>query len=244
MDPQIATFQSFITHSDATPEENTNAFGETRKVDRYFTREPGPYGFLVTMPRRNVINPHFHHVDQFQLFYGSPGANYKGAEIAPDQLLLHYADAYSTYGPIHSGEQPLEFFTLRARLDRGIGYIPKDRDRLVRTSRHRNIYRDHPLAPGPDTPALDVIIEPDADGIAAYRLRGQPGEIMSPPSAAGTGGQYCLLVNGAVTYQDRQYGPRSLAWIGPDTPAPSLVADPDRGADLIVMQFPKPPNAS
>src|SRR5262245_15707940 len=76
---------------------------------------PGPQAFLVRFPADSRGGAHFHPVDQFQIFYGSDGSWFKNQEITSGEIMLHYADAYVTYGPFGTkGPEPLEFFTLRA----------------------------------------------------------------------------------------------------------------------------------
>jgi hypothetical protein len=63
-------------------------------------------------------------VDQFQVF---PGGNGRlGAhEVTP--VLVHYADAYMTYGPIVAGSQGVQYLTVRITGDPGPQYMPESR---------------------------------------------------------------------------------------------------------------------
>ncbi|HEX9506417.1 MAG TPA: hypothetical protein VGA62_10480, partial [Acidimicrobiia bacterium] len=51
-------------------------------------------------------------MNQFQVFFPAPGAWYKRRSL--HSVLVHYVDAFVTYGPFGSADQPLEFYTLRA----------------------------------------------------------------------------------------------------------------------------------
>jgi hypothetical protein len=209
-------------------------------VAKYFTRDGGPHSFLVRTPKNDVIKAHFHRVDQFQLFYGAVGARYKGADIEPGRVVVHYADAYCTYGPINVGPDYLEYFTLRARLDRFTAYMPKGRDQLVRTARHRNIYRNLSTEVDLDSQGIEVVIEPEDDQLAVYRIRAAGGSKVSIPSPAGSSGQYYCILNGAAQYNGRTFGPRSLAWVDPVQSALQLTAAEDSGLDMLLLQFPNP----
>ena len=66
--------------------------------------------------------------------------------------MLHYADAYTTYGPFGTGEAPLQLFTLRRQASEITGFMPKDRDKLVRRGR-RNLHVDL-------GPAMKQVAEP------------------------------------------------------------------------------------
>lgn len=230
----------FVASTDASFEDFRNKLGESRMVAKYFTQDGGPHGYLVRTPKNDAIKAHFHRVDQFQLFYGASGARYKATALEPGQLMVHYADAYSTYGPIHIGDNDMDYFTLRARLDRFTAYMPAGRDELVHTSRHRNIYKNLDAEFDPDRPGTETIIEPDHDRLAAYRIRAGRGRAVSPPSSAGSCGQYYCILNGAAQHNGQTLGPRSLAWIGPDHAPLQLTADADVGLDMLVFQFPNP----
>lgn len=234
----FASFSGFVSADEAEVETFHTPSGQYRRVTRYFTRDPGPYGYLVGMPADDIINPHFHRVDQFQVFYGTPGARYKDLEFGPGRILVHYADAYSTYGPVTSGPVELEYLTLRAILDKGVGYVPKDRDLLIRTPRHRNIHSELLLRDPSATPGVEVVIPHQHDGVGAVRFRVEPGPTQLPSTGVHSG-QYCVVLGGTIRYAGQEYGVGALAWIGART-APLDVTAGEDGADLLILQFPHP----
>src|SRR5689334_9041256 len=67
----------------------------------------GPQVFMVDFPEAgSSISPHFHDVDQYQIFVrgnGRLGSN----EAGP--MTFHYADAYTPYGPIVGADQGIAF---------------------------------------------------------------------------------------------------------------------------------------
>lgn len=69
-----------------------------------------PTVFLVEQGADILLQPHFHRQNQFQLFVAGDGTI--GSEpIRP--ITLHYAGAYTGYGPIKSGPGGLKYFTIR-----------------------------------------------------------------------------------------------------------------------------------
>ena len=65
-------------------------------------RLAGPQAFLIeTYPPEQQTAAHFHSTDQFQIFFPAEGAYYQRTEIRSP--LLHYSDAYTTYGPLEQG---------------------------------------------------------------------------------------------------------------------------------------------
>src|SRR5436189_5271805 len=97
-----------ISLESATVREFHNVFGETRLFYDVYANELGPQAFLVRMRENNIVHPHFHNVDQFQLFFESPHASYQRTAIS--SILVHYADAFTTYGPFKPGDEPPEYY--------------------------------------------------------------------------------------------------------------------------------------
>jgi hypothetical protein len=204
-----------------------------------------PQGFMVRMPPQDRIRPHFHRIDQWQVFFGAAGAKYLRTSIEEGEVLVQYADAYSTYGPLTSGVAGLDFFTLRAYGDDLSAFMPGSRDLLV----HRGQRLLHATIPAvgsdqlpPGTIAVDDVVGPDDDGLACWYLRSGPaGGVTGPDPAAGSGQYYCV-VSGAVRCGGAVFGARSLGWIGPDSEGLSLEAVDDVGFQVLVLQFPSPPS--
>lgn len=99
----------------------------------YFEREEGlidsPQSYLIKqLP--NITNPtHFHTQNQFQVFIEGTGA-FGRHEIHP--YVVHYAGAYTGYGPIVAGPSGLSYFTLRAQHDPGAQFLPEKIEHLKR----------------------------------------------------------------------------------------------------------------
>jgi hypothetical protein len=221
--------------------------GEPRQVTNYLTGKGGPQAFMVTMAAGGRVPAHFHRVDQYQLLLGGGGASYKGTELPARTLTVHYADAFSTYGPIEAGaEAAMEFYTLRAFTDMFTAYMPAERDKLPATRRHRNIHLTIQAGDGEAAgrPARQELIA-EADGLAAWRATLGPAEPVQSAAAAGSG-QYCYVISGSVLATGKELGPRSLAWLPADSPTNGAAAGPD-GCDVLFLQFPRntiiPPEA-
>ena len=107
-----------------------------------------PQGFLVQQPPGSVTKPHFHEVNQFQVFVGGGG---KLGKRAAGPLTVQYAGAHSPYGPIAAGDAGVTYFTLRAAWDPGAKYMPQSRERLRPGPRRQTLGR--PVQPS-DAAAL------------------------------------------------------------------------------------------
>lgn len=238
----------FCPERDAEVRDVVSGNGERRKVTDYLTGKGRPQAFMVTMGPGATVPAHFHRIDQFQLLLGGGGARYKGTELPPQTITVHYADAFSTYGPIEAGASaPMEFYTLRAFTDMFIAYMPAERDKLPATRRHRNIHRTIHAGDGAaaSRPAREELIAETEDGLASWRAALGPAEQVLSGVPAGSG-QYCYVISGSVLAAGKELGPKSLAWLPPGSPADGAAAGPD-GCDVLFLQFPRstilPPTA-
>jgi hypothetical protein len=189
------------------------------------------------MPAPCHHDAHFHAVDQFQLFLPGAGTWFQRHDVAA--LTVHYTDAYVVYGPFGAkGPEPLRFFTLRARSVSLTGYLPDDRELLVRRGR-RNRSQEVDLSDG--APAgCSVVIAPEPDGLAAYLLKAAPGEqVVSPEPAAGSAGEFLVVAKGSAVVDGRRLASRSVVWHDPGEPCAVVTGD-DGGCVVLALQFPAP----
>src|SRR5258706_2574486 len=129
-----------------------------------------PQAFLVEQDPGTLIEPHFHLQDEFQVMVGGSGSLGRHA-VQP--VSVHYAGAHTGYGPITAGSDGLDYFTLRARMGTCAQFLPGARDKMQR------VPKPHLLSPlvRPSElshlarPELVTLIEPQADGIAAWMQR-------------------------------------------------------------------------
>jgi hypothetical protein len=87
-----------------------------------------PQAFLAEMSAHRNLRTHFHANDQFQIFVSGDGHAGKHP-IAPFQV--HFARAYTPYGPIVAKDDGVGFLTLRTRKDGGAQFLPEKRESLV-----------------------------------------------------------------------------------------------------------------
>ncbi len=228
--------------ADAFVETVLNHAGETRYIHNYVGRsavaDGGPQGFLVGMPPDNEGKAHFHGTDQFQIFFALPGAVYQRTPMG--EVMVHYSDGYTTYGPFTSGEG-LEFFTLRAMASDLTSYMPEGRSHMVGRS-GRNVHATVDVArvwPPPGDTVMDTVIAMTDDAMASWSITSGPGASFELPPASDGSGQYYCVVAGEVLEAGQRLGRQSLGWRGPEEPGPSLVAG-DGGGQVVVVQFPSP----
>ena len=230
----------FIPQEDANLSVTQNQYGESRRLWEYYRENPGPQGFLVEVPENNMVNPHFHRVNQFQIFFPAEGARYQKTPL--DRVEVHYTDGFVPYCPITTGDTTMEFFTLRAAHDPSkswIAYMPKERARLTRRGK-RHIHHAVPgtdgLSPWPAEPTVNTLFEyPDGlSGRVAYVPAGGSAPSLDPSNG---GGLYHIVLQGAAQIDTQLFSVKSLLWLNPDNPVPTIVAG-GAGLMLLTVQFP------
>lgn len=235
---------SMVRYDEAVPQQWVTDLGTTETLYHYFGGRQndglGPQGFLTTVTHR-TIGAHCHAVDQFQILFGAPGARYQRHDIPP--VMVHYADAYATYGPLRGEDPPLRFFTLRAREDRTMFHMPSDRagvPYLAHRQRHMDLDEASP-APAAESGVVGrfELIALEDDGMEAFALVAGPGATLELAPKPGTLGQYVYVAAGTVAYEDESFGELSLGWQGPDDEPGTLRAGPS-GCRVVVMRFPSP----
>jgi len=204
-----------------------------------------PQAFLVEMHAGESILPHFHEVDQFQVFVsGSGGLGRQAAGL----VAVHYADHHTGYGPINAGPHGYSYFTLRAQSDPGAHYLHKPGYReALKPSPKRHGIADgitlctepvlmlrKELAVEPLLPSLD-----GGDGLGASLIRMGPGTTHTGSDPRTTGGQYCLVLNGSLELPTGSYGKWSTVFISA-ADAPLAFRSGPKGLETLLLQFSKP----
>jgi hypothetical protein len=229
-------FQRIEEGSTATSDGGSLLFGRVGK-DAF----PGPQGYLARAVPNRVVESHFHPVDQFQVMFGAPGAFYQRSAIP--RVLVHYADAYSVYGPFGAGpDEELRFFTLRGEQSTLHGAMPEMRDRLLYRGERQHRVDIEPLltAPLPTTGAtVHTLFGPDPDGLAAYLMRLAAGATATPPVGEMRTGRYTVGIDGVFDVDGKSYTAQSLGWSHGEIDDVSLTAGPT-GAAVLFLHLPYP----
>lgn len=206
--------------------------------------EHQPQAFLIEMSANEVIVPHFHEVDQFQVFVSGSGSLGRSKE-ASRPLAVHYADHHTGYGPITAGPHGYSYFTLRAKSDPGAIYLhnPGYREKLKPSAKRHGVADGITLS---TTPVLmdrkDLAVEPlmpelsTGDGLGVALIRMGPGATYAGPDPSATGGQYYLVLNGGVELASGAYGEWTPVFVPKTDKALALRAGP-KGAELLLLSF-------
>ncbi len=217
--------------------------GRESWVSRFFTAtadEPKqPVAFLVEKKAHGIVPPHFHEVNQFQVIVEGHGKLGK-AEARP--FTVHYTNGFTGYGPITAEEEGISFFTLRNQFDSGAKYFPQDRPLMKPAPKRHRMPSPLNLSDAENlrhrqSEALETVIEPEADGLAAWLLRAGPDQTVQAPSPAQGGGQYFIVAAGSLIYKGESLPSLSCVYVSTDEAAMELQAGPD-GLEVLITQFP------
>jgi hypothetical protein len=180
--------------------------------------------------------------NQFQVFIDGKGSVGK-TPLNP--ISVHYASAFSPYGPLRGSEKGLTYFTLRNGYDPGIHYMEHAREELKRAHRRPRVEQVNavPVATANErmaasAPQCGALIGPHEDGLAAWRYVLPPGSQVRGPEPAAGGGQYWLALSGSGDVSSESMSSLSCLFCSPDESARRVTAGPD-GVTLLVLQFPE-----
>jgi hypothetical protein len=204
-----------------------------------------PQAFLIEMTPQEIIHPHFHEVEQFQVFFEGEGQMGRtDGKLGP--AVVHYTDAYTGYGPITASQQGLSYFALRPRKDPGAIYLHKEgyREKL-RPSKKRHFsipfvkstqavlgHLDHPVV----EPLFDDSHYALDDGLSANLVRLGPNKSFTIHSSTQSGGQYLVNIQGVLKYGDRDFAESSVFFSEPSDFS-FAVESREAGAEFLVLQF-------
>ena len=197
-----------------------------------------PQGFLIESSPNRLLRTHFHEVDQFQVIVAGDGT------LAKHDLAyggVHFARAFTPYGPIINGKGGLSFLTLRARRDPEYAqFIPECKARLVETKRKPwQITRLPEFVSTTDGCTVKPLSDMnDANGLSAVACTLAPGASYVAPDPAGTDGQYIVVLGGSVVHDSRNCRGLAVGFVHRSEAAYRIQAGAE-GARVLVLSFPK-----
>ena len=179
-----------------------------------------PTVFLIEQGAGKVLPTHWHRENQFQVVVGGAGTMGKH-HIGP--TMVHYAGAYSGYGPIIAGPEGVMYFTIRAVHEQGAMMASRDRDRMVRGPKRQESSESYqPL----DDAAIAALSSPRCIDLIAQAL-----------DPAGSSGQFLMVLAGELQHNGQALHQWETMFVSADEPAQQLQAG-KAGAQVLLMQIP------
>lgn len=195
---------------------------------------------LAEQPPHSVLEPHFHRRNQFQLFPW-PGGKFGREDIEP--FLIHYAGAYTGYGPIVAGDEPLRYFTIRAAYDNGLIPSSQARERMPRGPKRQETCHYHPWPAGDltskiSTPQRETLL-PFSEGLGVEVVRLPAGGTLQTSTIEDSAGQYVFVTTGTVQIKStgHQLGQHESAY-APKNESAQITAG-TMGAEVLLLHMPE-----
>ena len=199
-----------------------------------------PMAFLVEQDPDTTVSAHYHQADQFQVAVG--GSGWLGRHAVRTGS-VHYANAFSPYGPVAAGPEGLDYFTLRNGWDPGAQFLPGAIEALTA---HKPKSNRQAMGDDFDLPSADAlqalhegvsrpVIASEPDGLGAWlHLAGPDGEIAGQDPQYGYG-QFWVVLLGSLGAE--ALPPRSCVFVTPEEPALATRAG-FGGVAVLELQFP------
>ncbi|MES2537122.1 MAG: hypothetical protein V4632_14760 [Pseudomonadota bacterium] len=201
-----------------------------------------PTVFMVEQPPDTTLYAHFHAENQFQVFVEGEG---RIGSHAIRAVTVHYAGAYTGYGPLISGPEGLSYFTIRSVFETGTMPVT-DRSKMVRGPKRHFSTDPMPLAGAETIAALAAVETQDLiplqpDGISARVLRLPPGAQASGIDPATGGGQFHVVLNGGLLHEKTELGRWESLFVSSDE-KPYIITAGAAGLEVLCLQLaPKDP---
>ena len=196
-----------------------------------------PTASLIEQPPNCTLESHFHRQNQFQVFVDG------GGQICSHDLqsvLVHYAGAYTGYGPLVAGPQGIKYFTIRPVCESGFIPITAAREKMVRgPKRHLTV---GPIdVSRPPEGAVDgeaFALHPfDADGLGMGYLKLKPDTSLSFQRHPASQGVFVFVLQGQVQLAQQALGVWEMFFVSSDEPLPKCAAGA-QGATVLTLHCP------
>jgi hypothetical protein len=194
---------------------------------------------LIEQAPHSTLGTHFHRQNQFQLFVHGGGSIGRDT-LAP--LTVHYAGAYTGYGPLVAGGEGIHYFTIRPVCEAGAIPAEQAREQMVRGPKRHAQAGPVSCTPAETLAALrtahsEEVIAVAEDGLGARVHQLPPLAYLHPAVPAATDCSFAVVLGGSVLHAGQMLRRwESLAWWSDEAP-PVLQAGP-YGAELILLFTP------
>ena len=200
-----------------------------------------PEAFIIEGDPGRQLPTHFHDVDQFQIITSGTGTVGRHG-LAPRGV--HFARAYTPYGPIVSGNEGLGYLTLRARRDPLLAqYVPACRDKLKsipdRAPWQHTAMPAFPVLRAGESQAVNAVPGlDDGSGLFVHAVTLAAGARMRAPDPSIGGGQFIVGLKGGLVQDGSLRDAIVVVFVANHEPAFELQAGP-QGLEVLMFGFPR-----
>ncbi|MFM8546076.1 MAG: hypothetical protein ACKODB_00385 [Betaproteobacteria bacterium] len=200
-----------------------------------------PQCYLVEQSADSINPTHFHIQNQFQLFTRGAGTIGRSPkDLGP--FIVHYAGAYTGYGPIVAGSDGVDYITMRAFRDPGAKFVPQQR--AVLKPGPKRHWASPPLSALDETvlsqlkePALVAVHGPDSDGLAIEQLRIPARSSVAVRLAPSAAGMFIIVLGGAIEEQGHRLQYLENLFVSHRS-APHSLCTGDSPAEVLILHMP------
>lgn len=195
-----------------------------------------PTIFMVEQPPGSQLPTHFHRQNEFQVVIRGSGSIGTHA-VAP--ISVHYAGAYTGYGPVTAGEDGLTYFTIRPVFDTGAVLASEARTQMIRGPKRQAYARPYAIQSrqAQDSARSEVLISPEADGLYCGIESMPGGGQFQTECHLQSGGTFYLVLDGELDVAGEKLARWESAFLSAGEPSITLHAG-DAGATVLVMRSP------
>ena len=195
---------------------------------------------LIEQPPNSVLVPHFHRQNQFQLFVDGSGSIGPSA-LSP--LSIHYAGAYTGYGPLVAGPVGIKYFTMRSVCETGLVPISDAREKMLRGPKRHAQCGPIDIASEAVLLALTEVqteaVIPLADDGLGVEVIHSPGALkLLPQRLPASAGFFLVVLAGTLIYADAQLGALESLFVSADEILPVFSAGKG-GLQVLVLHLPR-----
>lgn len=194
---------------------------------------------LIEQPADTVLGAHFHRQNQFQVFVEG-GGSIGPSPLAP--VTIHYAGAYTAYGPLAAGPDGIKYFTIRPVCESGAYPVQGARDLMVRGPKRHATSSALALRNPRELPKLREIARNDViahapDGLGATVLAAGASHDLQVPWAPGASGLFMVVLAGSLLHSGGELCRWESLYASSPSELPALVAG-EAGVELACLFVP------
>lgn len=195
-----------------------------------------PTVFLYEQPADQALAAHFHHNNEFQVFIEGRGK--VGARVV-EPVTVHYAGAYTAYGPIVAGPAGLKYFTIRTVHESGAVLVSKAQGKWPAGPRRQATSKPFGIRSMDELDSLHdsnttVILPLNKDGLSVTSVELPPRTALPPTSVGAGDGVFLLILAGSLLSAEEQLNEYESLYATVDAGLPALRAG-ERGTHLLVL---------
>lgn len=195
---------------------------------------------LIEQPPNSVLVPHFHRQNQFQLFVEGSGS-IGTTTLSP--LSIHYAGAFTGYGPLVAGPDGIKYFTMRSVCETGLVPISEAREKMLRGPKRHAQCGPIPIASDVDLRALtevqtEAVIPLTDDGLGAEVIHLPVTGTLLPQRHHASAGLFLVVLAGTLNYADTQLESWESLFVSADEIPPAFDVGKG-GLQVLVLHLPR-----